>query len=207
MRNVNARATNFSGSHFEFANFRNAKLISAILKNTDFSCIFHFWNSHFMTWTKYGLERIVRDKGADLTNADLTCADLENASFIRAILKETNFSKTILENAVFISADLTSAILKKAKLKKADFSYMRQFINCRFHFDPMKYEKLNYLSGANLTNADFADADCEDANFIKANLTGTKFKNANLKGARIERKWKDYLATQNVRGFNEIRWE
>ena len=146
---------------------------------------------------------------ADLSNSKFEDALMQFEIFIYANLSYTVMTKAHLFLSVFTCANLNNVTLKGAFLKSVNFSH-KYFIPLSdiVEADGRGYSESKVLdSGANLANADLTDSDCEEANFIKANLTGIKLKNANLKGARIERKWKNYIATQDVRGFNEIRWE
>jgi uncharacterized protein YjbI with pentapeptide repeats len=118
-----------------------------------------------------------RFDAATLTDADLSSANLTSSSFSGATLTGADFT-----DAVVTSADLSNSTFTKEQLyltanyKDKDLAYVI------FRDDDLKG---CYLSGQNLTHANFIRATLSGADLSNANLTGAMFNSATLDGADL----------------------
>jgi len=63
------------------------------------------------------------------------------------------------------------------------------------------------LTGANLTGADLTRANFSNVDLTAVTFTSnTIFKKATLAGARIQKKWQQFIYSQDVVNFSKIIW-
>jgi len=67
-------------------------------------------------------------------------------------------------------------------------------------------ELYNKYKSSNDERPQGKDYDLRFADLNNAKLTNAKLNNANLMNAKIDVKWKDYIQSQNVIGFDDIEW-
>lgn len=166
-----------------------------------------------------------------LINIDISQSTLTNAFINSLFYKNSNFSKTNIINGklmgdkmidvLFIDSNLIGSQLSINRTEKTNFS------NCIFK--RAKIVSDTYFYDCNFTNSDFNAANFVytqtdriggnakvrffSCNFTNANLTGiaqldnAAFTYSDMNGAKIERKWFNYLKTQGVKNFDKIRWQ
>jgi uncharacterized protein YjbI with pentapeptide repeats len=115
--------------------------------------------------------------GATLNQADLRGADLSGASLIQANLSRSNLSGADLSGADLSDADLSWANLSGADLGEVKLTEVHPFGSAN--------ERLMYLSGAKLRQANLSCADLSKANLRGADLSGANLSEADLSGANL----------------------
>jgi uncharacterized protein YjbI with pentapeptide repeats len=114
--------------------------------------------------------------GQDLRAINLPQKHLEAADFSQADLSDANLEGAHLENASFFGANLQRANLRDAHLEHAD---LRNVDGTEMLLDRA------HLAVAKMNGAQLMDAELYDADFQYVNASG-----ANLKGARVDTRWK-----------------
>jgi len=172
---------------------------------------------------RFMIKRIIISKkleGINLSGLDFYNANLENINLSRAQLVQTNFSFSNLTNAKLTNADLRQADLSAANLSGADLRGAN-LRNATLRNATLKKANLveAYLYDADLSDADLRDAvlvvgvaDGSDMNAIRNELVITGLvqylhvRNADMAGAAVSMKWKQFIQQQGVRNFDKIIW-
>jgi len=159
-------------------------------------------------------------EGINLSGLDFYNANLENINLSRARLVKTNFSFSNLSRARLTNADLRQADLSAANLSGADL----RGANLRGATLRNANLKKANLVEAYLYDADLVDADLRgavlvvgvaegsDMNTIRGELLVTGLvqyihvRNADLAGAAVSVKWKQFIQQQGVRNYDKIIW-
>ncbi|MBN2157807.1 MAG: pentapeptide repeat-containing protein [Spirochaetes bacterium] len=155
--------------------------------------------------------------GANLSGYDFYNLRLPQINLTKSRLVRTNFSFAVLTDAVMVNADLRGADLSAADLSGADLRGAN-LRNALLHNAILKRANLidSYCYGADLSGADL-----RDAIFVSKSDTSTDesmrnsdnrsplfahLRNADMSGAAVSVKMKDFISKQNVRNFEKIIW-
>ncbi len=167
-----------------YADFKKTNFTSAKLINTGF---------HKINFTK-GLfcNSIIK-------NVNFYYCNLQEVNFNKSIIIDTNFNNELIRSNNIWSPVLANSVIKKeiiykqVNLKNQHLLLSSQLVQATFQ-------------NAILTNVNFTNANLTNVNFYKSKFQNVIFKNADMTGAKLERKWYDYVKKQGVRNFNKIRW-
>ena len=121
-------------------------------------------DGHLTQQWETAILRMLKARGADLSNANLSGADLMHAN-----LRKTNLTHANLTNANLSNANLAKAKLSKAQLTGANLSKA-------------------HLHQANLTNAHMSGANLTGADITGANMTGADLSGATMPDGKVHKK-------------------
>jgi len=174
---------NLAGRDLRLANFYQAKLPKADLRNADM--------------------RGARLEEANLQEARLDNADLRWTNFSYARLQNTNLVQANLQNAKMFRTNLQNANLEKAALQYASLP------NAMLLGSNLKYAHMQHaqLTGAVMLNANLAGAQLQGANLDNAYLQKAYLAKANLMMSNLENTQLQlaYLHSAQLQGVNLLR--
>jgi uncharacterized protein YjbI with pentapeptide repeats len=149
-----------------------------------------FRNAKIINTTLYDIHnsdfRNIKTKGSALY-------DIHNSDFRGAYIKNTS-----------ICGEFVNINFSDSKLINCKFNKTFKGININF-----KNSDLNgsvFKKGSLFINVNFVNANLTNVDFSKAKFKNVIFKNADMKGAKIQRKWYNYIKRQGVRNFDKIIW-
>jgi len=135
---------------------------------------------------------ILRCKGLDFSNADLSKLDLKHINFAGAKLCGVNFEGADLYGAVLDKADMTNVILDGAYVAGVSMEGAildgASIKNCSFEDPKLRPSSLlgAHMRGVNLENSLLCGANLRVANLRGSNLKNTSLRGACLAGADLE---------------------
>ena len=178
------------------SNLQETKLLTTNIKNVDlsYSKLDRMWFSTLKAEKLQFRNVTFKDgqiSGDVIFNLDIRDSILTGISIAVVLFKVSNFSRSIMKNVLIKSNTRFSAgVFSGADLSKARFVLTNEDIihgNSKIQFFACNFTNANLTGIAQLDNAAFTYSD--------------------MNGAKIERKWFNYLKTQKVENFDKIRWQ
>ncbi|MCF6251329.1 MAG: pentapeptide repeat-containing protein [Methylococcaceae bacterium] len=187
----NTKGLNLKGRDLQFANFQDAVLSKADLRDTKLQgANLSEANLQGTNLSEAKLQGAVLYK-ANLQSANLRWTKLQNADLSRGNLQGAVLRGANLQNANLRSAKLQGAVLREANLQNADLRWTKlqgmDLIGAKLQNAVLSMAELQGvdLRGANLQNAvlsgaNLQGADLREANLQDADLSATKLSLTNL---------------------------
>lgn len=150
-----------------------------------------------------GLPNLIKLRGRDLTEIDLSGAELSGANLSDTTLIRANLSKAKLNKTLLRNANLSEALVNEAELVNADLSGATLIRANLTESDLSRAELFRAdMSGANLYIALVKSARLNDARLTKANLVGCELQEASLTRADLS----ESLAMKAFLIEADLRW-
>ncbi len=178
----------FVNIKFKKSNFNKTRFFRNKIINTDFS-FSHFSYSDMsgiFIKTKFNCVKFYKTEvGSYFLNCIFDFSHLPNCeigrNFRNCSFKDVKFIDTVIRSgSTFEECIFTNAVFKNIVIIRVHGLPETKFQSCNF------------------THADFTGA---------VTLNNALFINCDFNGAKVERKWFNYLKTQKVKNFNKIRWQ